>query len=249
MYPQKKGSLKYPKLNKNLNISKETLLSLVIGYIRNAEHCLNLSMNVPVSIIEIIYEFHPVLTFRFGKFKQDAFKIDRYSMKLEGGDPNRDDGQRQYGFSFYSDLHQCEANIIYADLMNYDNSGLNQGVHFWSVKAIFDKGAKVTCYGSIGVTTEKNYKTINDTYRSYSNWIGKGYNSHYSGVGEWKRHHILTVKLDCNKHTVTYYDNNKPIQRDDTAPNKSYYFAMICCNNSRGSKYEIVDTPKELLSY
>ena len=125
-------------------ITSEVSLELLInGYFRKKEKELNLYMHIPMGIAQIIHSFYPVLLFKFGDFRQNLFEVndDRTILKARGK-------------SWFS----CCGYLIYAHLEQYNDVGLNKGVHLWSVQNL---AATTECHLSIGVTTEKNDKLIN----------------------------------------------------------------------------------------
>ena len=138
--------------------------------------------------------------------------------------------------------------MIYADLGQYDDT-LNKGTHLWSVKLLskgysstYNKGG-ARCFKSIGVTTEKNTKMINEFEHhgvDDHDWIQQGYNSFYQGYDDWMPKTVVTVKLNCNDWTVTYYNDNKQFKKDNIEPNQSYYFALMCCDISEFTKVEVI---------
>ena len=77
----------------------------------------------------------------------------------------------------------CSGYTVYADLQEYNDCGLNKGIHLWSVKLLTgdeDWSDKAGCYASIGVITEKNNKLINDHNKGYRHWMTHlGSNSYY----------------------------------------------------------------------
>ena len=205
---------------------------LISGYVREIEK--NLFMNVPDGICRIMHDLFPLLAFTFGDFKTDEFKIDEDRMKLKGGDNESD--------------VSCWGHLVYADLEHFNDDGLNKGVHYWSVKAIIKAG----CFACIGVTTQKNHKLINewafDGHRcSHYRWIKNGHNSHYDISGEWDKDAVITLRLDCDAWSVTYYVGTDEIRKDNIKPNQSYYLALMVCNESEWTHLKIVETPQKLL--
>ena len=211
---------------------------LISGFIKECEKTLKLFMNVPDGIGQIMLEFYPLLVFRFGDFKKDAFHVDEDRMIIEGGDPV---------------IRDCNGRFVYADLGQYSQTGLNKGVHFWSVKAIFDT-RQTACFASIGVTTEKNNDWINNWAHDGGElyyWFPNKHNnnSHHHAGGKWRKDQIITVRLDCEKWNVIYYDGDKKIKTEDIESNQSYHFALMLCCRSAFTKYQIVETPKELCNF
>lgn len=210
----------------------QQLQPLINGYLRNQEK--EHKLLIPDGIPQIIHQLYPLLLFRFGNFKQDFFTLHENSMILEGT-------SRGHGFDF-----DCSGFMVYADLgPTLNDVGFTKGIHSWSIKKLVDSH----CFGSIGVTTTKDNTSINEWYHNgepSQQWIDQGtQNSFYEGVLVWKHEEIITVELDCDDWTVKYYKNyEKPyFQKDKIEPNHSYYFAMMVCNLSEYTKYQIVDNP------
>ena len=114
---------------------------LISGYIREKQDELKLYMNFPNEIAKIMHDFYPLLLFKFGDFKKDIFEVNEDGTILKG-------------------IGDCNGYLIYADISQYSNTGLNQGVHSWSIKSLGEDFA--ACFISIGVTTEKNDLLINE---------------------------------------------------------------------------------------
>lgn len=135
---------------------------------------------------------------------------------------------------------------------------MNKGVHLWSVKSLrgddelfestllcHNKAAPCPCYASIGVTTKK-YQHLS-TKKAIRGWIpyDNDASSHYEGAVDWMQNEIMTVKLDCNDWSVTYYRDSKPgkeFKREEVEPG-FYYFVAVCCGNAKFGHMEIVDNP------
>ena len=209
-----------------------TLELLVYGYIRNEEKTFN--SFIPDGIYKIVQDLYPISPFRFGDFKQGLFIVNDDKTILKGTDGRNS--------------KPCHGNMVYADLGELYDRGINNGVHLWSVKCLV---RRALCFASIGVTTEKNDKWINEWYgKGKIQWINKGYNSFCLGSGKWNKDEVITIKLDCNQWTVKYYkDSDKTeFQTDHIEPYKSYYFALLICNLSNWSHYEIIESPSNLFA-
>ena len=121
---------------------------------------------------------------------------------------------------------------MYADLQQYNDIGINKGIHLWSIKVLLIKRSH--CYLSIGITTEKNMNIINHK-STKKTWIKEGSNSHCDipfaepriDAGD-----TVTMELNCNEWSVTYYRNKSVIKTDKIDANKCYYLAMLYCENS-----------------
>ena len=210
---------------------------LIYGYLRKKEKELTLYMNIPTGIAQIMHKLYPLLLFRFGDFRKGVFEVDDDGLILKGGDPKQaEDG-----------IIDCGGHFVYADLGQFNNSGLNKGVHLWSIKLANMGG----CFASIGVTTEKNDEIINefchDGGGSSDYWMGEKneeFNSWYDGCRKgWTQNEVITVKLDCNNWMVTYYKDEKEIMKDEIECDRSYYFALMCCNKSWWTLFQVAKSP------
>ena len=203
---------------------------LVSGYIRDKEK--QWGLLIPDGISQIIYQLYPLLLFRFGDFKEGLFTVNDNRTVIKGTNSMKH--------------RNCCGHLVYADLGNiYNNVGLGAGVHLWSIKFCQESSS---CFASIGVTSIKNNELINewghDGTAPSQHWIDIGYNSFYHGCSKWRKSQVITVKLDCDHWTVKYYKDTekKEFQNDNIEPNKSYYFALMVCNDERWTNYKVVDS-------
>eukprot|EP01084_Bolivina_argentea_P146080 255880_1 len=138
----------------------------------------------------------------------------------------------------------CNGRIIYAEL-NKNDSGYNKGIYFWSVKL-----NTIHSFRSVGVTTEMSKEFVEQFNGYLEFWpIHKhGSCSFWDGYNaQWTYEEIITVKLNCDEWTVTYFRNNKKVKMDHIPPNKSYFFALYSCTYQGGqggsaAKYQIVES-------
>ena len=189
---------------------------LMFGYVRDTEKKLKLSMNVPNGIIRIMHELYPVLLFKFGDFQKGKFVTNDERTILKGCGVD------------------CDGHLVYADLGQYNNIGLNKGIHLWSIKIL----AYIRCYFSIGVTTEKN----NDIIGSIAcGWLTL-HDEHWPPIGHYSYCDILcskqreintvwTMKIDCNDWKVTYYRDGEQVKQQEIECDKFYFPAIVCCDN------------------
>ena len=218
---------------------------LIAGYVREEEEQLELDMPVSRGIIQIMYQLYPELLFTFGDFSRDYFMLNDDKTILKGNNES------------------CDGRLAYADLKEYNNIGFNKGIHFWSIAY-----PHAMCYASIGVTTEKNDKLINECVGDWEdqfdeehqgqndnlwvdcpNWIINGYNSYFEvdhRSGGYSKGDIVTMKLDCNDWIVTYYLNEKKYKENDIEPDKSYFMAVVACGRVNNTEFEVVETPDYL---
>ena len=89
------------------------------------------------------------------------------------------------------------------------------------------------CFSTIGVTTEKNDKFINEWNhdgQSKLHWVETDFNSFYERCYEFKSDVAVRINWDCNEWTNTYYKHKKVFKKEKIGPNQCYYFAiMVCC--------------------
>ena len=208
----------------------DTLEFLISGYLRKEEKKLDLYMNIPHGFAIIIVKLYPIILFRFGDFMKDEFELTNDGTTIKGNSNN------------------CMGYAIYADLVQFNDVGINKGIHLWSVKFLAENEEGIAqCYASIGVTTEKNEDILNtadgDGTGDYY-WItSNGCNSFHNACNEWKTNEIITVKLDCDAWSVTYYYGEGEKKTDEIDANKHYHFVMYCCGLDFITHYQVVESP------
>ena len=208
-------------------LSRSDIELLIKGYARENEKRLDLFMNIPDEFVQMIINAYPLLLFRIGEFDKNVFNVTNEGTILKGRN-----------FS-------CRPWVVYADLGRYSDTGFNEGVHLWSVKSLVGNKVSGTaiCMLSIGVTTQKNEDILKGT-EAGGGWVTRnGCNSFYKGYGKWKANDTVTVKLDCNNWTVTYYNDSRQFNQETIDANKCYYFAMFCCGWSSFTHLQVVDNP------
>ena len=220
--------------------SQNNLILLICGYLRENEDELNLYMIIPTGIDKIMHDLYPVLLFKFGDFRDGAFQLSQEETVIKGKMPPSydDDGDVFYGDS-------CDGFLIYADLQQFNDIGLINGIHVWSIRKLTKWSS---CFASIGVTTDKSVKLVNEWRHdgnSRDHWIDKSgsFNSFFTGCGQWETNETITVKLDCNDWTATYYKDEKEIKKDEIEADKSYYFTMLCCGLAESTHFQVVESP------
>ena len=179
---------------------------LIHGFIREQERKLSLLMNIPAGIILFIINYFPVL-YRFGLHDERMFDVsdDRLSIRSKGD--------------------TCDGYMIYADLEDKRDVGLNEGVHIWSLLSRIEP----FCFRSIGITTIKA-----DVTQFVDRFIGdaEGYHYYYDGANDdpvWGENMIFSVKLDCNNWKVFFYNDDKLLKSQDIEPDQNYFLAVPCC--------------------
>ena len=225
-------------------LSETDLELLMSGYIKEMEKELELYMIIPAGIARIMIIFYPALLYKFGDFNKGQFLLNDEKTILKGL-------QHWEG--------TCNGHLVYADLGQYNDIGLNKGVHLWSIECC---AAVVSgCFLSIGVTTEKNDKLINewknpqnsfDLYADslaldtsipgHLHWFDQGFYSYWKGYGHWNQGEVMTIKLNCDDWNVTYYKDGTQVKYDEIEVNKFYYFALLCCDNDAYTHLKIVET-------
>ena len=203
---------------------------LVYGFTRNVEAQHELFMNVDHGIYKMIHEFYPKLL-RFKDYDIEKFQV-------------TDNGTIIKALSY-----ECYSATVYAE--SFGDEGFNKGVQYWSVKNIKDTGRKEFtadtmgdgyCFHSIGVRSEKG-----SLIKTGSWWTNEECESQSFFKGhcpKWGLNEIITVKLDCNQWTVTYYNKEgNQLQHDSIEKDLSYYFCIQLCKGMTYTHFEIVETP------
>ena len=192
----------------------ENIELLICGYVRENEITLRLFMNIPDGIVQIMHSLYPLLLFKFGDHKQGQFTL--------GGD----------GTTLKGNGDSCKAYLVYADLQQNNDIGLNKGIHIWSIKTMLEEEF-ADCYCAIGVTPEKNQKIIDQSYSIWDNvnndfvhWLnGVGNNEgndSYLNISRYSEANTVTMKLNCDNWTVVYYVDGKEVKMDDIQPNREF---------------------------
>ena len=202
------------KLSAELNL-------LIFGFVRLFENKNILSTNIPSGLIQIIIQFYPKLIICFGKCNKEKFEVLSDGLEIKGKTTN-----------------DCMGYLVYGELMN--DNGFDEGINIWSImnmKNDCDNNWEDSeCYHNIGVISEFNdefvnedgfdvwpyyYEKINDV--DYSFYDSLAYDQ--SGI-TWRKNDVITMILNCNEWTVSYYKNNdktKPFQKD----NINEYFKIV----------------------
>ena len=195
---------------------------LVYGYINDAAKEYDLFMRFEPGITQIIYKFYPRLL-RFNYYNKERFNVTEDGTIIRG-----------------SQIAPCDAWTVF--LESPDNKGFNTGIHYVSIKNINETATQ--CFRNIGIITERNEDIINN--HSWTRWTDlKGdeqpVESFFEGRYKWKYNEVLSMKLDCNKWTMTYWKDDTLLKKDDISPNKSYHFAVNLCECVNWTHYQVVD--------
>ena len=216
---------------------------LIHGYVRNVTKNNKLFMNVPQEIILFIFLCYPRY-FLFGSYNKEIFKVSENRMSIKG-------------------TNDCGGYLVFADLSDDNENGINTGVHYWSIKLLMTRYYQQNqdvllecmdenewCWKSIGVTSFKPAAAVkcsvdgwlHGTYGSYS--YLNGFNEY-----EWHFDDTITVKLDCDKWKVSYFvnDNVTPLKIENINANWYYYIAAAFCGHEDETYAKIVDTPLVLM--
>ena len=212
---------------------------LIGGYIREKETEYELYMNIPDGINKIMHDLYPILLFKFGEHNPKSLQVNNDRTILKGNDPKK---------------KRCNGAFVFADLGQYNDIGLNKGIHLWSIKSLWNNKRQFAgCYASIGITTEKNHEMIKEWTYSYDGkmiyWVNteKGYHYHEQDCYTFKPDVIVTIKLNCDNWTVTYYKDTEEFKKEDIEPGQCYYLAMLCCGQSCYTHLQVVESPDELM--
>ena len=122
------------------------------------------------------------------------------------------------------------------------NNGFNKGIHYLAIKNM--KNRKEKCFRNVGILSQRNEEIIKDnileTWGKYEKIIA----SYYAGKHEWQYNETISLKLDCNEWTVTYWKDGKLLKIDHIPPNESYHFAVNFCECMSYTHFQIVDHTK-----
>ena len=213
---------------------------LICGYVRENENALKLFMNIPTEISRILCKLYPVLLFKFGDYEEGKFILSEDDTILKGNGDS------------------CDAYLCYADLGKDNDIGLNKGIHFWTIKSVLHHDEPedhdfAECYCSIGVTTKKDNKAMSESWsHTHMHWIDITPERCYSYLDIFFNHNmanIVTMKLNCNDWTVTYYVDEEQIKVDEIEADNSYYLAVCCCDQSSSTQILVIDTPTSIRGY
>ena len=135
-------------------------------------------------------------------------------------------------FTIIQGLGSCSSYFIYFGNVK----GYNKGIHYFSVRK-----CNAACYKGIGVTRVCSKELIQGKNCDY--WDTNGEKIYYHD--KWQNKMIMTVKLDCDKRKVTFYQDNVFVDTKDITPKVKYYFAICICANV--THYQSVPTRVNLL--
>eukprot|EP01084_Bolivina_argentea_P183795 317104_1 len=218
-----------------MDANLERLKLLISGYMHQQELTFKILV-IPNVMIQLVFDFYDKLI-KFGKYNTKQFILSDNNTVLTGKGSCG-------GFMIYADISMC-------------NKGYNKGIHAWSVVALstdytttksLDANYATTnafseCFQSIGITSTYDDKC---NYNS-GHWRclnSSASDSFFQGHrGNWKHNEIITVVLNCNNWSVTYYKGIEERHKDHLSPNLSYYFALSCCGNAWWTKVQTVDVP------
>ena len=190
---------------------------LMCGYMRKIEK--EFRLFIPFEIALTIGQLFPFF-YPFGDHGKHVFQLFADNTVLKGRP---------------KDYTACGGYVVYADLGGYNDIGLNEGIHTWSVQSCKHN----RCYASIGVTKEKNFGLMNNW--NHNGKMNEEWNDYfnYEGFEVWGRNQIITVTLNCDNWTVTYYQNGIEFKKDEIKKGFRYFFAMLCCG--RFSHFKVVE--------
>lgn len=202
---------------------------LVFGFIHENER--KHLFDIPSAIILIIINFYPAI-YKFGLHDEDRWELSEDKLLVK------------------TKRSSCSGFMIYADLNEKDDIGLNSGIHYWSVKIV--RHGYNNCYRSMGVTTMKDKKLIHESSGdfisarngSYNMRYAEGYHYYFDAVYIWQRNVVFTIKLDCDNWTVTYYMDSAKRRMDQIVPEQYYFPAISICNID--TSLRVVETPQNI---
>lgn len=194
---------------------------LVYGYIKNSTNEYHLFMNIANAIIEVIYSYYQHLKFNY--YNKKAFDVSEDGTVIRG---NR--------------YLACGAWTAY--ISSPGNKGFNKGIHYLAIKNM--KNDKTECFRNIGILSQRNEMIITDNILSTWDKYDKIIASCYIGRDKWHYNETISLELDCNEWTVTYWKDDDLFKIDHIPPNKSYHFAVNFCECMSWTHFQIVDHKK-----
>jgi len=210
-----------PTEHKSLNIS-----CLISGYMRRHERQLALHTHIPSAVCRIVSDFYPSVLC-FGAHNPELFEVLCDGTEIKG-----------------ASAECCSGYLVYADLMNkaLARSGLCSGVHSWSLQSLSARSA--SCYQSVGVTQIKPTEAALNTKSSHWPHEDTTRDSFFCGYQQqWKQGDVVTVELDCDEWTVTYFVNGVQVKRDEV-PRGKWFMALSLCASKNLVHLKSVKFPK-----
>ena len=217
---------------------------LVNGYIRMIEREYSLENSINDAFEIILSYILPLILLGFDLFQPRKFKVSDDKLSIIG---NHDDKSGTF--------------LIYA--ICDKETGYDKRIHFWSVACIkgHHKAFVATAQfggATIGSTKESESMLIGIKNERKKLWIHERWlDPHEGGLfyylnGDiatkyWtSSNNIITVKLDCDNWTITYFHGTQLIQKNDIKANESYFFVlqMYCYT---GTHFRVVPTPNKLI--
>ena len=83
-------------------------------------------------------------------------------------------------------------------------------------------------------------KSIDEGHWWSHSGIGQGDNYQFEGNHHWDDQQMITMKLNCNEWNVTWFRDNKQVQKEEITPNQSYYFTLFFCDKLRIHIYKLL---------
>ena len=212
---------------------------LVYGFVREQEQILSLSRHITAVVVELIIGLFPLLSMPFGKFNEEMFTIseDKTILKVT----------RKQGGQYHKYY------MVYADLGPYSDTGLDKGVHTWTIKLRArnwkSKYVPEYCGRRIGIVTNQNPMDCNES--ASDDLFKTGYdfmidNDRHASEKQWKIDGKVTIKFDCNKGELTYYLDGRMKKIQHINAEEKYYIGLSCCVTHNHFYYQIVETPYEM---
>ena len=205
---------------------------LVNGYTRLLENEYKMLNAINDAMQIILWYILPRKLLGFDLYHPKDFKISQDKLTINGTahSNNRDD-------------HCLSTHLIYAESYY---AGVYNNLHFWSIECIDLPSISSLWFAlMVGIKNERNKLWI------YEKWPtphegGLFYHLKEKIAKQNWRSHTITLKLDRNDWTLTYYKGTKQIQKDNIKPNERYYFVLQVPYFTR-SEYKVVPTPQCLL--
>eukprot|EP01083_Nonionella_stella_P157579 511735_1 len=194
-------------------MDEERALLLVSGYVRATEVALRLFMSIPNAITQMVYGFYP----RLRRIGDDSFNTREFVLSEDRTLINGDGC--------------CSSYLIYAEC----DEGYTTGIHLWSVKALVEPN----CYRYIGIINQKQQCYISQCNALINDTI----HCLYPRKSElWKADTTMTVKLDCNQWTASFYENDVLSKEETIEEGHAYYFVLKLCASKKFTSLQCVES-------
>ena len=233
------SSPEHGSVNPLVHVRAERVELLVYGYIRRQESTLSLSAIVPDGIINLMIDLYPRLLLKFGAHNTTHFEVTDEGTVLRS-----------------INKQTCSGYMVYAQLDECNKDGISSGVHSWSLQWISDDQfvyhGHPECYQSVGVTqinpSKSALEKVSEHWQDEMDVTPQKEYSYYLGYNQWEHKEIITVVLNCDDWTVTYFKGTTGTEhfQQNTIQKGKYFFAVAACGAENRVRLRSVDVPSNL---